>query len=122
MKTLVVDDSASMRQLVSFTLQQAGHEVIEGANGQEALAKLNGQNVGLVVTDLNMPVMDGISLIKVIRGRENMRFTPVLMLTTETQEAKKREGQAAGATGWIVKPFNPEQLLKTVARVLPKLA
>jgi two-component system chemotaxis response regulator CheY len=119
MTTLIVDDSASMRQLVSFTLRQAGHEVIEGANGQEALGKLNGSKVDLVVTDLNMPVMDGIGFIKAIRSRPESRFTPVLMLTTESQEAKKREGQAAGATGWIVKPFNPEQLLKTVARVMP---
>jgi two-component system chemotaxis response regulator CheY len=119
MTTLVVDDSASMRQLLSFTLKQAGHEVIEGANGQEALTKLNGHKVGLVITDLNMPVMDGISLIKNLRSRPETRFTPVLMLTTESQETKKREGQAAGATGWIVKPFNPDVLLKTVTRVLP---
>lgn len=120
MTTLVVDDSASMRQLVSFTLKQAGHEVVEGANGQEALGKLNGSKVDLVVTDLNMPVMDGISFIKALRDRPESRFTPILMLTTESQEAKKREGQAAGATGWIVKPFNPEQFLRTVTRVAPK--
>ena len=119
MRALVVDDSASMRQLVSFTLQQAGHEVIEGANGQEALAKLNGSQVGLVVTDLNMPVMDGISLIKAIRSRAENRFTPILVLTTDAQEARKREGQAAGATGWMVKPFHPRMFLQAVDRVLP---
>ena len=119
MRALVVDDSASMRQLVSFTLQQAGHEVIEGANGQEALDKLNGQNVGLVVTDLNMPVMDGISLIKAIRGRAETRFTPILVLTTDAQEARRREGQAAGASGWMVKPFHPRMFLQAVARILP---
>jgi two-component system chemotaxis response regulator CheY len=120
MTTLIVDDSASMRQLVGFTLRQAGHEVVEGANGQEALGKLNGSKVDLVVTDLNMPVMDGIGLIKALRDRPESRFTPILMLTTESQEVKKREGQAAGATGWIVKPFNPEQLLRTIARVAPR--
>lgn len=118
MKALVVDDSTSMRELVSFTLEQAGHEVIEGVNGQEALAKLNGSKVDLVVTDLNMPVMDGISFIKALRGRPESRFTPILMLTTESQEAKKREGQVAGATGWIMKPFNPDELLQTVTRVV----
>ena len=119
MVALVVDDSASMRQLVSFTLKQVGHQVIEGANGQEALEKLEGQNVGLVVTDINMPVMDGISLIKAIRGRAETRFTPILVLTTDPQEAKKREGQAAGASGWIVKPFHPRVFLQTVSRILP---
>lgn len=119
MTTLVVDDSISMRQLVSFTLRQAGHEVIEGANGQEALAKLNGSKVNLVVTDLNMPVMDGISLIKALRSRPESRFTPILTLTTESQETRKREAQAAGASGWITKPFNPDQLLKTILKVTP---
>jgi len=120
MTTLVVDDSVSMRKLIKFTLKQAGHEVIEEANGQEALARLDGSKVDLVITDLNMPVMDGISLIRAIRTRPTSRFTPVLMLTTESQEGKKREGQAAGATGWIVKPFNPEYLLKTIDKVVPR--
>lgn len=112
--TLVVDDSVSMRKLISFTLKQAGYEVIEEANGQEALARMDGSRVDLVITDLNMPVMDGISFIRAVRSRWKSRFTPILMLTTESQESKKREGQAAGATGWIVKPFRPDHLLKTI--------
>jgi len=116
---LIVDDSASMRQVVAFTLRQAGFAVLEGANGQEALHQLGSQRVDLIVTDLNMPVMDGITLIRNVRGKPNTRAIPVLMLTTESQDAKKQEGKAAGATGWIVKPFHPEKLLQTIARVLP---
>ncbi len=120
MTTLVVDDSVSMRKLVSFTLKQAGHQVIEGANGQEALTVLDTTKVDLVIADLNMPVMDGISLIRAIRGSWKSRFTPVLMLTTESQEAKKREGQAAGASGWIVKPFKPDHLLQTIEKLVSR--
>ena len=116
---LIVDDSASMRQVVAFTLRQAGFAVVEGSNGQEALNQLGSQRVDLIVTDLNMPVMDGITLIKNVRNRPNTRTIPVLMLTTESQDSKKQEGKAAGATGWIVKPFHPEKLLQTIARVLP---
>lgn len=116
---LIVDDSVSMRQMVSFTLKQAGFTVIEGCNGQDALERAEGQGVSLVITDLNMPVMDGITFIKALRTKPSYRFTPVLMLTTESQEAKKKEAKAAGATGWIVKPFNPEQLLAVIAKVLP---
>lgn len=120
MTTLVVDDSVSMRKLVSFTLKQAGHQVIEGANGQEALTVLDTTKVDLVIADLNMPVMDGISLIRAIRSSWKSRFTPVLMLTTESQETKKREGQAAGASGWIVKPFKPDHLLKTIETLVSR--
>ncbi len=115
---LVVDDSTSMRQMVAFTLQQAGFQVIEGADGHDALGKVNGKSVNLVVTDLNMPVMDGITLIKELRKLPNFKFTPILMLTTESQDSKKQEGKTAGATGWLVKPFNPDQLLGVVAKVV----
>jgi two-component system chemotaxis response regulator CheY len=115
---LVVDDSTSMRQMVSFTMKEAGFDVIEGANGQEALTNVQGKAVNLVITDLNMPVMDGMSLIRQLRAQPAFKFTPILMLTTESQEAKKQEGKAAGATGWIVKPFNPTQLLQVVAKVV----
>lgn len=117
---LIVDDSVTMRQMVSFTLTSAGFEVVEAGDGQEAVGKLQaGATPTLVITDLNMPHMDGIALIKAVRAMPSFKFTPVLMLTTESDEGKKKEGQAAGATGWIVKPFNPEQMLKVVAKVLP---
>ncbi|MEN6498548.1 MAG: response regulator [Thermoguttaceae bacterium] len=115
---LVVDDSTSMRQMVSFTMKEAGFDVIEGTNGQEALTQVQGKSVNLVITDLNMPVMDGMTLIRQLRAKPEFKFTPILMLTTESQDAKKQEGKAAGATGWIVKPFNPEQLLQVVAKVV----
>jgi two-component system chemotaxis response regulator CheY len=116
---LIVDDSTSLRQMVAFTMKEAGFDVVEGENGQEALDKSDGKNFDLVITDLNMPVMDGITLIRKLRERPNFKFTPILMLTTESQDGKKQEGKAAGATGWIVKPFNPEQMLQVVARVVP---
>ena len=117
---LVVDDSVSMRQMVSFTLAGAGYEVVEAGDGKEAVDKLNGgAKPNLVITDLNMPNMDGIALIKAIRGMAPHKFTPILMLTTESSDAKKKEGQGAGATGWVVKPFNPEQMLATIKKVLP---
>jgi len=117
---LVVDDSVSMRQMVSFTLKGAGFEVVEAGDGQEAVTKLNGgAKPHLVITDLNMPNMDGIGLIKAIRGMAPHKFTPILMLTTESADGKKKEGQAAGATGWIVKPFNPDQMLATIKKVVP---
>jgi two-component system, chemotaxis family, chemotaxis protein CheY len=115
---LVVDDSNSMRQMVTFTMKEAGYDVIEGSNGQEALDRVKGKSVNLVITDLNMPVMDGMSMIRTLRGIPEFKFTPILMLTTESQQEKKAEGKAAGATGWIVKPFNPEQLLQVVGKVV----
>jgi len=114
---LTVDDSKSIRQMVSFTLQQAGYQVIEAVDGQEALTKLNAE-VKLVLSDLNMPNMNGISLIKAIRAHASYKFLPVIMLTTESQDGIKQEGRAAGATGWIVKPFSPDQLLGVVKKVL----
>ena len=115
---LAVDDSASMRQMVSFTLKGAGYQVTEAADGQEALNKAKSQQFDLVITDVNMPIMDGITFIRNLRTEANYKFTPMLMLTTESAADKKAEGKAAGATGWIVKPFNPDQLLNTVKKVL----
>ncbi len=117
---LVVDDSPTMRQMVAFTLTNAGYQVVEAGNGKEAVGKVNGgAKPDLVVTDLNMPEMDGITLIKEIRKMHALKFTPILMLTTEASDDKKKAGQAAGATGWIVKPFNPEQMMAVIKKVLP---
>ena len=118
-RVLIVDDSVSMRQMVSFTLRQGGFEVVEAGHGEEALDRLNSNAVDLVITDLNMPVMDGITLIQNLRTQPGMKSKPILMLTTESQAAKKEQGKAAGATGWIVKPFDPDKLLSTIAKVLP---
>lgn len=115
---LVVDDSVSIRQIVAYTLSQAGFRVLEGANGEEALQALGDQRVDLVVTDLNMPIMDGLGLTRKIRGQAANQGTPILLLTTEGQERKKQEGKVAGATGWIVKPIDPRQLLQVVAKVV----
>jgi two-component system, chemotaxis family, chemotaxis protein CheY len=115
-KLLIVDDSASMRQLVSFALKSAGYEVVDAINGKDALGKLAATKVDMVVTDLNMPEMDGITLIRELRGNPTYKFTPVVMLTTESQESRKQEGKQAGASGWIVKPFTPDQLIDTVKR------
>ena len=114
---LTVDDSTSVRQVVSFTLRDAGYQTLEATDGRDALAKLNA-NIALVVTDLNMPLMDGLELIKRIRAGAVNRYVPILVLTTESQAAKKLEAKAAGATGWIVKPFRPEQLVAVVQKVL----
>ena len=121
-KVLIVDDSVSMRQMVGFTLRQGGYDVIEAEHGQDALDKLNklaNAMVDLILTDLNMPVMDGITLIRNVRKMPTMKSRPILMLTTEGLAAKKEQGKAAGATGWIVKPFDPDKLLQTLAKVLP---
>jgi two-component system chemotaxis response regulator CheY len=115
---LIVDDSATMRQMVSFTMKDAGFNVLEGANGQEALHRVEGQRVDVIVTDLNMPVMDGITLIGQLRSKPLYKFTPIVMLTTESQDSKKEQGKAAGATVWIIKPFKPQQLLAVIAKVV----
>ncbi len=115
---LAVDDSASMRQMVVFTLKGAGHQVTEAKDGQEALGLAKSQKFDLVLTDVNMPRMDGISLARELRTLSAFKFVPILMLTTEAGLNKKQEGRAAGATGWIVKPFNPEQLLATIKKVM----
>jgi len=115
---LAVDDSASMRQMVSFTLRHAGYEVVEAVDGIEALEYARGNVVNLVLTDVNMPKMDGITLVRELRRLESYRYIPLLMLTTEAGQEKKLEGRKAGATGWLVKPFNPDKLLATIAKVL----
>ena len=117
---LIVDDSASMRQLVTMVLSEAGYTVIEAVDGRHALTKLTGDKFHLIISDLNMPNMDGISFMKVVRSMPRYKFTPMIMLTTEGHEEPKREGQAIGAKAWMVKPFSKDQLLGAVAKlVLP---
>ncbi len=116
---MTVDDAATMRKMVSFTLKPTGHQVIEAADGREALNALKQRHVDLVITDVNMPHMDGIELTRNLRAIPAFSRTPIILLTTESDPAKKNLGRAAGATGWIVKPFNQEQLLSIVAKVLP---
>jgi len=115
---MTVDDTASMRQMISFTLNSVGHDVIQASDGKEALELAKDKKVDLVIADVNMPNMDGIALVKFLRELPSYKFTPILMLTTESQEKKRAQGKDAGATGWIVKPFNPEQLLSVVKKVL----
>jgi two-component system, chemotaxis family, chemotaxis protein CheY len=115
---MTVDDSSSIRQMVNFTLSHAGHQVIEAVDGKDGAAKLDGRKIDMIITDLHMPNMDGIRLIREIRSHEHYRYVPIIMLTTESQDEKKLEGKAAGATGWIVKPFQPDQLLAVVKKVL----
>lgn len=115
---LAADDSASMRQMVAFTLGNAGHTVFSAIDGNEALLAAREQRFDLVLTDVNMPLMDGITLTRELRALPAYRFTPILMLTTESGPERKQEGKAAGATGWIVKPFNPEQLIAVIKKVL----
>jgi two-component system chemotaxis response regulator CheY len=117
-RILAVDDSASMRQMVLFTLQGAGYEVLQARDGVEALDMARASTVDLVLTDVHMPRMDGITLVRELRTLPNYKFVPMLILTTESSQEKKMDGKSAGATGWIVKPFNPPQLLATVARVI----
>lgn len=118
-KVLIVDDAASIRQMVSITLRGAGYEVIEARDGQDALSKLEGQRVHLMISDLNMPNMDGLTFLKTVKSRSEHKFTPVIMLTTESAEDKKRQGQTAGAKAWMVKPFQPQQLLSAVNKLVP---
>lgn len=115
---LTVDDSTSMRRMVATTLEMAGYRAVEAEDGKAALAAAQANNFSLILTDLNMPNMDGISLIRALRALPAYRFTPILMLTTESQPALKQAGREAGATGWIVKPFNPETLLATIKKVI----
>lgn len=115
---MTADDSASVRQMVSFTLRQNGYDVIEACDGKDALQKLSGQKVDMLITDLNMPNLDGIGLIRGARMLPACKFIPIIMLTTESQDSKKQEGKSAGATGWIVKPFKPEQLMAVIRKVL----
>lgn len=115
---MTVDDSASVRQMVSFTLKQAGYNVVEAVDGQDALAKLQTAAVQMIITDLNMPNLNGIELIRAVRANPTHRFVPIVMLTTESQAEIKQQGKEAGATGWIVKPFKPDQLLAVIRKVL----
>ncbi len=115
---MTVDDSASIRQMVAFTLKQSGCTVVEAVDGRDALNKLSAQKVDMLLTDLNMPNLDGIGLIKGVRSGTLNKFIPIIMLTTESQDSRKAEGKAAGATGWIVKPFKPEQLIAVIKKVL----
>ncbi len=115
---MTADDSASMRQMISFTLKQAGYEVLEAEDGRDAISKMADNKVDMLITDLNMPNVDGIELIKQVRSRQEYKFIPVVMLTTESSDDKKQAGKSAGATGWIVKPFAPEQLVAVIKKVL----
>ena len=117
---LIVDDSSSVRTVVKATLLGAGYSVIEGVDGKDAIAKLTGQKVHLIISDVNMPNMDGITMVKEIKKMPNYRFTPICMLTIESEQSKMMEGKAAGAKAWIVKPFQPPKLLDAVSKlVLP---
>jgi two-component system chemotaxis response regulator CheY len=115
---MTVDDSTSLRELVVYTLRGAGYDVIEATDGEDALRKLQGRDVHLFLTDLNMPKMDGIQLTRRLRALPAYKFVPIVLLTTESQTEKKQDGKAAGATGWIVKPFQPSQLLAVVSKVM----
>lgn len=117
-KILIVDDSSSVRTIARTALREKGYEVIEAANGREALEKLAGDRVSLVVSDVNMPVMDGISLLKELKSHPTSKFVPVIMLTTEAGEDKKQEGRAAGAKAWIIKPFQPATLVDAVSKLV----
>ncbi|MDQ8020996.1 response regulator [Uliginosibacterium sp. H1] len=115
---LTVDDSASIRQMVSFTLKGAGYDVVEAVDGMDGVEKAKGRPVDLVLTDQNMPRLDGISLIKTLRGLPQYKSTPILMLTTESSDIMKTQGRNAGATGWLVKPFDPQKLIEVVKKVI----
>jgi len=115
---MTVDDAASMRQMVSFTLSEAGHTVLQAEDGVDALEQAKANSVEAFIVDINMPRMDGITLVKELRALPQYKFVPILMLTTESQETKRLEGKAAGATGWLVKPFNPDQLMTVIKKVL----
>ena len=114
---MVVDDSASIRMVVGIALRGAGYEVIEAKDGQDALNKMSGQKLHLIISDVNMPIMDGITFVKAVKQMPSYRFTPIIMLTTESDESKKSEGQAAGAKAWVVKPFKPEQMIGAVQKL-----
>ncbi|MBC7206843.1 MAG: response regulator [Methyloversatilis sp.] len=115
---LAIDDSASIRQMVAFTLKSSGYEVIEAVDGQDGLDKAKAKSVNLVLTDQNMPRMDGLTLIRNLRSMAQYKSTPILMLTTESSDAMKAQGRAAGATGWLVKPFDPQKLVEVVKKVI----
>ena len=115
---LAIDDSASIRQMVGFTLKSSGYEVVEAVDGMDGLDKAKGKTFNLILTDQNMPRMDGLTLIKSLRGLPQYKTVPILMLTTESSDAMKQQGRAAGATGWLVKPFDPQKLVEVVKKVI----
>lgn len=115
---LIVDDANTIRQLLSMTLRNAGYDVVEACDGRDGLTKLNGNGINMIFTDLNMPVMNGIEFIKAVKALPQFKFIPMVMLTTESEESKKREGQAAGAKAWIIKPFKPEQIIMVVKKII----
>jgi two-component system chemotaxis response regulator CheY len=115
---LIVDDANTIRQLLSMTLRNVGYNVVEACDGRDGLTKLNGNSVNMIFTDLNMPVMNGIEFIKAVKSLPQFKFVPMVMLTTESEESKKREGQAAGAKAWIIKPFKPEQIVTVVKKII----
>lgn len=115
---MIIDDSASLRQVVAIALKDAGYDVIQASDGRDALTKLNGQKIHLIICDVNMPNMDGITFVKEMKTLANYKFTPVIMLTTEGSEEKKRAGQEAGARAWVVKPFRPEQMFSAVSKLI----
>ena len=117
-KILAVDDSVSIRKSISFILGQENFEVVEAENGADGLAKATADKFGLIITDINMPIMDGIQFIKELRNTTEHKFTPIIVLTTENQESKMQEGRDAGATGWIVKPFSSEKLIAVVKKII----
>ncbi len=117
-KILILDDSESIREVVIFTLEKDGHDVLVGVDGKDALKHLDGRDIDLIITDLHMPNMDGIEFIKEVRKMEKYKYTPILYLTTESQQSKKMEAKQAGATGWIVKPFMPEKLLAAINKIM----
>lgn len=115
---MTADDSTSIRQMVSFTLKQAGYEVVEAVDGQDAADQLAGTHIDMLLTDLNMPKKNGFELIEIVRAMPQFKFIPIIMLTTEPQAQMKQKGKASGATGWIVKPFKPDQLIAVIKKVL----
>jgi two-component system, chemotaxis family, chemotaxis protein CheY len=115
---MIVDDSASLRQVVNIALKGAGYDTIEACDGQDALSKLTGQKIHLIICDVNMPNMDGLTFLRQAKQLPEYKFTPVIMLTTEAGETKKQEGQAAGAKAWVIKPFQPAQMLSAVSKLV----
>jgi two-component system, chemotaxis family, chemotaxis protein CheY len=115
---LAVDDSASIRQMVAFTLKSSGYEVVDAVDGMDGLEKAKSKTFNLILSDQNMPRMDGLTMIKTLRGMPQYKTVPILMLTTESSDAMKQQGRAAGATGWLVKPFDPQKLIEVVKKVI----
>ncbi len=115
---MIIDDSASIRLVVSIALKKAGYDVLEAEDGQDALNKLTGQKIHLIVCDVNMPNMDGISFLKAVKQNQSYKFTPIIMLTTESQEEKKQEGRAAGAKDWVVKPLKPDRMIAAIEKLI----